>query len=417
MQNKIGKAEIISIGDELLIGQVVNTNASWMAEQLSDSGLCLCRIITIGDEPYQLSQALAESISRAQFVLLTGGLGPTADDVTKPALCDFFETELVFHEPTLKRVEALFKKRGFPMTARNRQQAWLPEACTPLTNSVGTAPGMWFEKDDSVIVSLPGVPFEMKSLMELEVLPRFKAIFSEMHYLRKTIMTSGVGESFLADKIKDWEEKLPGFLKLAYLPQPGIVRLRLSGRHRDKSLLKQTLEEQTEKLLQLIPDFVFGYDDEPLEAAIGRLLLENQASLSTAESCTGGYIAHLLTSIPGSSAYFTGSIVAYDNLVKTKQLDVSPSDLEQYGAVSQQVVEQMARGAREKLQTTYSLATSGIAGPDGGTEEKPVGSVWIAIAGPDFVKSELFHFGEHRGRTIRRSALTVLEILRKELIK
>jgi nicotinamide-nucleotide amidase len=417
MQNKIGKAEIISIGDELLIGQVVNTNASWMAEQLSDSGLCLCRIITIGDEPDQLSQALAESISRAQFVLLTGGLGPTADDVTKPALCDFFGTQLVFHEPTLKHVEALFKKRGFPMTDRNRQQAWLPEACIPLTNSVGTAPGMWFEKDDSVIVSLPGVPFEMKSLMELEVLPRFKAIFSEMHYLRKTIMTSGVGESFLADKIKDWEEQLPRFLKLAYLPQPGIVRLRLSGRHPDKTLLKQTLEEQTEKLLQLIPDLVFGYDDEPLEAAIGRLLLENQASLSTAESCTGGYIAHLLTSIPGSSAYFKGSIVAYDNQVKTKQLDVSLSDLEQYGAVSQQVVEQMARGAREKLQTTYSLATSGIAGPDGGAEEKPVGTVWIAIAGPDFVKSELFHFGEHRGRTIRRSALTALEILRKELIK
>jgi nicotinamide-nucleotide amidase len=407
MQNKIGKAEIISIGDELLIGQVVNTNASWMAEQLSDSGLCLCRIITIGDEPDQLSQALAESISRAQFVLLTGGLGPTADDVTKPALCDFFGTQLVFHEPTLKHVEALFKKRGFPMTDRNRQQAWLPEACIPLTNSVGTAPGMWFEKDDSV----------MKSLMELEVLPRFKAIFSEMHYLRKTIMTSGVGESFLADKIKDWEEQLPRFLKLAYLPQPGIVRLRLSGRHPDKTLLKQTLEEQTEKLLQLIPDLVFGYDDEPLEAAIGRLLLENQASLSTAESCTGGYIAHLLTSIPGSSAYFKGSIVAYDNQVKTKQLDVSLSDLEQYGAVSQQVVEQMARGAREKLQTTYSLATSGIAGPDGGAEEKPVGTVWIAIAGPDFVKSELFHFGEHRGRTIRRSALTALEILRKELIK
>jgi nicotinamide-nucleotide amidase len=302
------------------------------------------------------------------------------------------------------------------MTERNRQQAWLPEACTPLTNSLGTAPGMWFEKEDSVIVSLPGVPFEMKSLMEQEVLPRFKAIFSDMYYLRKTIMTIGVGESFLADQIKEWESKLPQFLKLAYLPQSGIVRLRLSGRHPDKELLKQTLEEQTQKLLQLIPDLVFGFDDEMPEAAIGRLLVEKQATISTAESCTGGYIAHLFTSIPGSSAYFKGSIVAYDNLVKTKQLDVRPSDLEQYGAVSQQVVEQMAKGVREKLQTTYSLATSGIAGPDGGTEEKPVGTVWIAIAGPDFVRSELFHFGEHRGRTIRRSALTALEMLRKELI-
>jgi nicotinamide-nucleotide amidase len=229
-------------------------------------------------------------------------------------------------------------------------------------------------------------------------------------------MTIGVGESFLADQIKEWESKLPQFLKLAYLPQSGIVRLRLSGRHPDKELLKQTLEEQTQKLLQLIPDLVFGFDDEMPEAAIGRLLVEKQATISTAESCTGGYIAHLFTSIPGSSAYFKGSIVAYDNLVKTKQLDVRPSDLEQYGAVSQQVVEQMAKGVREKLQTTYSLATSGIAGPDGGTEEKPVGTVWIAIAGPDFVRSELFHFGEHRGRTIRRSALTALEMLRKELI-
>lgn len=415
--DKTGKAEIISIGDELLIGQVVNTNASWMAEQLSDSGIYLQRIVTIADEPKALSDALSDAISRTQFVLLTGGLGPTADDVTKPALCSFFDTRLVFHEPTLKHVEALFKRRNFPLTDRNRQQAWLPEACTPLTNSVGTAPGMWFEKEGSVIVSLPGVPFEMKTLMEEEVLPRFKALFSEMHYLRKTIMTSGVGESFLADQIKDWENALPNFLKLAYLPQPGIVRLRLSGRHADLDFLQKSLKTETEKLHKLIPHLIYGYDDEPLEQVIGRLLIEKNASLSTAESCTGGYIAHLITSIAGSSAYFKGSIVAYYNQVKENQLEVSATSLEKHGAVSQEVVEQMALGIRTKMNTTYALATSGIAGPDGGTAEKPVGTIWIALAGPDFVKSELFHFGEHRGRNIRRSALTALEILRQELIR
>jgi len=419
MQNKdkTGKAEIISIGDELLIGQVVNTNASWMAEHLSDSGIYLQRIITIADEPDALSDALSDAISRAQFVLLTGGLGPTADDVTKPALCSFFDTRLVFHEPTLKHVESLFKLRNFPLTDRNRQQAWLPEACTPLTNSVGTAPGMWFEKENSVIVSLPGVPFEMKTLMEEEVLPRFKALFSEMHYLRKTIMTSGVGESFLADQIKDWENALPNFLKLAYLPQPGIVRLRLSGRHTDQKFLQKSLKTETEKLYKLIPNLIYGYDDELLEQVIGRLLIEKKASLSTAESCTGGYIAHLITSIAGSSAYFKGSVVAYENQVKENQLEVSATSLEKHGAVSRKVVEQMAAGVRQKLNTTYALATSGIAGPDGGTAEKPVGTIWIALAGPDFVKSKLFHFGEHRGRNIRRSALTALEILRQELIK
>jgi len=419
MQNKdkTGKAEIISIGDELLIGQVVNTNASWMAEQLSDSGIYLQRITTIADEPDDLSNALSDAISRAQFVLLTGGLGPTADDVTKPALCSFFDTRLVFHEPTLKHVESLFKLRNFPITDRNRQQAWLPEACIPLTNSVGTAPGMWFEKAGSVIVSLPGVPFEMKTLMEEEVLPRFKALFSEMHYLRKTIMTSGVGESFLADQIKEWENALPSFLKLAYLPQPGIVRLRLSGRHTDQEFLQKSLKTETEKLYQLIPNLIYGYDDELLEQVIGRLLIEKNASLSTAESCTGGYIAHLITSIAGSSAYFKGSMVAYDNQVKEKQLEISATLLEKHGAVSREVVEQMAVGVRQKLNTTYALATSGIAGPDGGTAEKPVGTIWIALAGPDFVNSKLFHFREHRGRNIRRSALTALEILRQELIR
>jgi len=417
MTNKrAGRAEIISIGDELLIGQVVNTNASWMAEILSASGIDLHKITTIGDDKQELHQAIDEALKQAQFVLLTGGLGPTADDLTKPALCEYFNTELVFHEPTYKQVEALFKRRGFLLTDRNKQQAMLPKACTPIPNSNGTAAGMWFEKEGGVVVSMPGVPFEMKQMFEHEVLPRMKALYHEMFYARKTVMTSGVGESFLADKISDWENALPPFMKLAYLPQPGIVRLRLSGRHADQEFLQQTLDLKIQKLIELIPEFIYGFDDQLLEKVVGDLLLERNASLATAESCTGGYIAHLITSIAGSSAYYKGSVVAYENQVKTNLLGVSAHDLIQQGAVSREVVEQMAKGVKQKLNTDYALATSGIAGPDGGTEEKPVGTVWIALAGPDFVISERFHFGEHRGRTIRRSALTALEMLRKVLI-
>lgn len=411
-----GKAEIISIGDELLIGQVVNTNASWMAEMLSSSGIELHKITTIGDDQQQLHQAIDEALKQVQFVLLTGGLGPTADDLTKSALCAYFNTELVFHEPTYKQVEALFKRRGFLFTDRNKEQAMLPKACTPIPNSNGTAPGMWFEKEGGIVVSMPGVPFEVEQMFEHEVLPRMKTLYKEMFYARKTIMTSGVGESFLADKISDWENALPDFMKLAYLPQPGIVRLRLSGRHADQQLLQQSLDSEIQKLIGLIPDLIFGYDDQLLEKVVGDLLHDQKASLATAESCTGGYISHLITSIAGSSAYFKGSVVAYENRVKTDVLGVSAHDMLHKGAVSREVVEQMAKGVKQKLNTDYALATSGIAGPDGGTEEKPVGTVWIAMAGPGFVKSELFHFGEHRGRTIRRAALMALEMLRKALI-
>ncbi|MDY0076162.1 MAG: competence/damage-inducible protein A [Bacteroidales bacterium] len=417
MTNKrAGRAEIISIGDELLIGQVVNTNASWMAEILSASGIDLHKITTIGDDKEELHQAIDEALKQAQFVLLTGGLGPTPDDLTKPALCEYFNTELVFHEPTYKQVEALFKRRGFLLTDRNKQQAMLPKACTPIPNSNGTAAGMWFEKEGGIVVSMPGVPFEMKQMFEHEVLPRMKALYHEMFYARKTVMTSGVGESFLADKISDWESSLPTFMKLAYLPQPGIVRLRLSGRHAHQEILQQSLDNEIQKLITLIPEYIYGYDDQLLEKVVGDLLRKKNATLATAESCTGGYIAHLITSIAGSSAYFKGSVVAYENQVKTNLLGVSAHDLTHHGAVSREVVEQMAKGIKQKLNTDYALATSGIAGPDGGTDEKPVGTVWIALAGPDFVVSERFHFGEHRGRTIRRSALTALEMLRKPLI-
>lgn len=410
-----GRAEIISIGDELLIGQVVNTNASFMGEQLSMNGLAVGRISAIGDDEQAIMQALDEAASRAQFVFITGGLGPTADDITKPALCRYFNTEMVFNQQALDQVEALFRRRGFPMSERNRQQAWLPASCRPVRNIHGTAPGMWFEKEGVVFVSMPGVPFEMKTMFVDEVIPEVRKRAGGMHYLQKTVMTTGVGESFLADRIKEWEEQLPPFMKLAYLPQPGLVRLRLSGRLMDAALLQNTLNEQVDKLVSLIPEVVYGYDDLLMEEVVGQLLKQQAKTVSTAESCTGGYIAHLFTSIAGSSAYFQGSVVAYANQAKMALLGVDENLINTYGAVSQQVVEAMALGAQERFHTDFALATSGIAGPDGGSEEKPVGTTWIALAGPDGVAAERFQFGEHRGRNIRRAALTAINMLRLAL--
>ncbi len=417
MENtKAGKAEIISIGDELLIGQVINSNAAFMGEQLSMNGLIVGRISAIGDDEQEIMQALDEAAARAQFVFITGGLGPTADDITKPALCRYFNTEMVFNQEALDQVEALFRRRGYPMSERNRQQAWLPASCKAVRNVHGTAPGMWFEKDGVVFVSMPGVPFEMKTMFVDEVIPEIRRRAGGMHYLQKTVMTTGVGESFLADRIKEWEEALPAFMKLAYLPQPGIVRLRLSGRHQDEHLLQTRLTEEVEKLVSLIPEVVYGFDDLLLEEVVGQLLQTQNMTLSTAESCTGGYIAHLITSIAGSSAYFQGSVVSYANQAKMELLGVAEELICDHGAVSKQVVEAMASGAQQRFHTDFALATSGIAGPDGGTEEKPVGTTWIALATPDGVVSERFQFGEHRGRNIRRAALTALNMLRLAII-
>ncbi len=411
------KVEIINIGDELLIGQVVNTNASWMAAELSKSGMQVVFISSIADDKKAIQSELDAASERADIILISGGLGPTKDDITKKTLADYFDSGFVFHEPTFEQVKRIFAARKFKVSEVNRQQAMIPEKCIPLLNVNGTAPGMWFEKEGKVFVSMPGVPFEMKAMMTGRVIPRLVKHFKLGVIVHKTVMTTGLPESFLAEKIEDWENNLPRHLHLAYLPQPGIVRLRLSAKGSDGNKLRDEIERQVDKLKTYIPDSIYGYDDVSLEEVIGGLLVQSGKSLSTAESCTGGYIAHLITSISGSSRYFKGSVIAYSNAVKMEMLDVKSGVLETKGAVSKEVVEQMATAVRQKLHTDFSLAVSGIAGPDGGTVEKPVGTVWIALADENGVQSQLFHFGEHRGRNIRRSALAALNLLRLRLLE
>ena len=410
------KAEIISIGDELLIGQVVNTNASWMASALNKAGIGVVHIEAISDERDAIRDALDHASKRADIILMTGGLGPTKDDITKHVLAEYFDSKLIFHEPSFRQVEQLFKVRNYKLTEVNRRQAEIPDKCIPLQNINGTAPGMWFEKNGKVYVSMPGVPFEMRALMTDHVIPRLMERFKLGHIFHKTIMTFGMGESRLAEKIAVVEDNLPPNIKLAYLPQPGMVRLRLSASGPDSQKLQEEVCHYVDLIRQLVPMLVFGYDDISMEEVVGQQLEKFSETLSTAESCTGGYLAHLITSIAGSSNYFKGSVIAYANEVKVTQLGVSQDDLETHGAVSKEVVEQMADGVRKLIGTDFSLATSGIAGPDGGTKEKPVGTVWIAMASTDKVVSKLLHLGEHRGRNIRISALAALNMLRLELI-
>jgi len=412
-----GICEIISIGDELLIGQVINTNASWMGEQLSLNGLNLHRVTCIGDNHQHILDSLGEAAKRAEFVFITGGLGPTADDITKPALCEFFKTKLVHNEDAFRQVKALFQRRGIEVSERNSGQAMLPESCQPVQNENGTAPGLWFENDKSVVVAMPGVPFEMKAMFVNQIIPRVLTLVKHHSILHKTILTSGIGESYLADLIKVWENGLPENFKLAYLPQPGMVRLRLTGSGNNQTILNQTISHCVNALIPFISDYVFGYDDESMEEIVAKLLLKANQTVATAESCTGGYLAHLITSISGSSAYFKGSVIAYANEIKVNELYVKKTDLEQFGAVSKAVVEAMADGVRHRFGVDYALATSGIAGPDGGTLEKPVGTIWIALASAHGVISQKFQFGEHRGRNIRRSAIAALNMLRLALLK
>lgn len=409
------KSEIINIGNELLIGQVINTNAAWMAEQMNLAGFPLERVTVIRDDHQDILKALKEAEERADIILITGGLGPTKDDITKSALCEFFQTQLVFSEIAFKDVERLFNARGIEVTPLNRKQAEIPENCTPVRNINGTAPGMWFERSGKVFVSMPGVPFEMKSMMVDSVIPMLERRFRPLSIVHKTVLTQGIGESFLSDILEPWETALPKHITLAYLPQPGIVRLRLSAVGNDRSLLESEIEKEVISLQTLIPDYIYGYDEETLEQIIGRFLKDKGATLATAESCTGGYIAHLITSVPGSSAYFKGSVVAYDNSIKTGILGVLPESIEKYGAVSEVVVTEMAIGAQKWLNADYVIAVSGIAGPDGGNPEKPVGTTWIAIATPDQVFARHFLLGDHRERNIRRAALQALNLLRKAL--
>lgn len=409
--------EIINIGDELLIGQVVNANASWMAEQLNLSGFNVNHISVIGDTREQILEALSQAEKRADIILLSGGIGPTRDDITKTTLCEYFDTKLVFNTNAFHDIESIFFRRGYPLTELNRQQAELPENCTGIPNAIGTARGMWFEKNKTIFVSMPGVPFEMKAMMNTSIIPRLKEKFQTGTIYHKTILTQGVGESFLAAYIEQWENELPASVRLAYLPQPGIVRLRLSGKGAREEEVRELVERESKKLESLIPEYIYGFNTDTLEEIVGRELKLKRASLATAESCTGGYIAHLITSVPGSSGYFKGSIVAYSNEIKEKMLGVIPESLKKFGAVSEAVAAEMAVGAQTRFNADYVISTSGIAGPDGATQDKPVGTTWIGIATPDEVIVRHFLFGDNRERNIRRTALQALNMLRKQIAK
>lgn len=405
---------IITIGDELLIGQVIDTNSAWMAQELNKNGIWVGRRIAVGDVREDIWQALDEESRRANVILITGGLGPTADDITKPLLRDYFGGKMVVDESALANVKWIFERvLKRPMIDRNLQQAEVPDTCTVIQNRRGTAPGMWFEKDGRIYVSMPGVPYEMKGMMTDAVLPALRERFQLPHIAHRTLLTAGIGESFLAEHIKAFEEALPPTIKLAYLPNYGMVRLRLTIRGEDPAALDAELQQQFGRLKTLVSEWMVTDEDISIQEAIGRLLQSKGKTLGTAESCTGGYIAHLITSIPGSSHYFKGSVVSYDNAVKTDTLHVDPATLQRDGAVSEATVKEMVRGALSVLNTDYAIATSGIMGPDGGTPEKPVGTVWIAVGDRQNVLAQKMSFRFDRQRNIELTATIALNELRK----
>ena len=407
--------EIITIGNELLIGQVVDTNSAWMGVELNKRGFDVSRVTSVQDTADAITSSLKEALERVDIVLMTGGLGPTNDDITKKTLAEFFGTELVFNEQVFANVCELLKGRVSNINDLNRGQAYVPANCEPICNPVGTAPVMWFEQDSKIIVSMPGVPSEMKHAMEYEIIPRFQKRFPTGHIIHKTVLVYNIPEAVLAEQLTDWEANLPAFISLAYLPAPGRIRLRLSARSHDEKEAQAAIDKAVEELYPIIGNNIYGEEDKSAQEMLGDLLSGSGKTVAVAESCTGGRIGHLITSIAGSSEYFIGGVIAYANEVKQGLLKVNEEDILKYGAVSRQVVEQMAIGVKTLLGTDYAVATSGIAGPGGGSPEKPVGIVWIAVAGPHGVKSELFHFGKHRDRNICRSADLALILLAKSV--
>ncbi|MDO9254841.1 MAG: competence/damage-inducible protein A [Bacteroidales bacterium] len=407
-------AEIITIGDELLIGQVIDTNSAWMAEQLNVIGIKVHQITSISDDQQHILTTLKEASERAQLILITGGLGPTKDDITKQTLCKYFDTSLVFSETAYANVEKLFSARGVAVTELNRLQAMVPANCRVVANPNGTAPCMWFEKNGCIYISMPGVPFEMKAIMEQEIIPQLLTKLNRV-IIHRTLLTEGVGESHLASLIEPWEESLPSFVKLAYLPQPGMVRLRLTAYGTDRKVLQNAIDKAEKELYPYAGNFIFGFDNDTMESVVGQLLRSKGMTLSTAESCTGGNIAQLITSIAGSSDYFKGSIVAYSNEIKEQFLGVPHKVIAENGAVSEQTVIAMAEGIRTRFLTDFAISVSGIAGPGGGTAEKPVGTTWIAIATPTETIARKFLLGDHRGRNIRKASMAALNMLRGKL--
>jgi nicotinamide-nucleotide amidase len=411
------KVYILTVGDEILIGQIVDTNSAWMARQLNLQGAEVIRIKSVGDDVEAITQSLKEGLAVADVVLMTGGLGPTKDDITKKALASFFNVQLIFDEDTYDRIQRLFRRLGRETTEAHRSQAYMPENATLLSNKMGTAPGMWMEQDGRVVVSMPGIPYEMRHLMEQEVLPRLKAYFPGYPIAHRTILTVGEGESRIASRIEDFEDQLPDHIKIAYLPNLGKVRLRLTGRGTDERLLQQQLDQAVRKLQEIIPDLIYGFEQEELEGVIGRMLRDRHLFLSVAESCTGGYLAHRITSIPGSSDYFKGGVIAYSNEIKERLLGVSPQTLAQHGAVSRETVLEMAAGALSVLQTELAISISGIAGPGGGTAEKPVGIIWMAIADKKHAEAKKIQAGKDRLKNIEYAGVQALNLIRKFLQK
>lgn len=408
-------AEIITIGDEILIGQIVDTNSAWMATQLNLIGVQVKQITSVSDDADHIIQALQQAEKRAGIILITGGLGPTKDDITKLTLAKYFNMGFRRDEETLQHVTSIFEKLNRPMIDGNRKQADVPDGCIVIKNKNGTAPCMWFENNGNIIVSMPGVPYEMMYLMEEEILPRIKLQFKLPFIVHRTILTAGIGESFLAAEIADIEDSLPAHIKLAYLPRLGQVRLRLSGTGTDQEVLKSEVQVYVAKLISKIKKHVVIDDDIALEKAVLDIMKHRNLTLSTAESCTGGYIAHLITQHAGSSAVFAGGAVVYSNQLKQSVLGVKATTLDSFGAVSEETVKEMAAGAISHFKTDYAIAVSGIAGPDGGTPEKPVGTVWIALAARDKVFAKRFYFGNKRIQNIERSAIAALTMIVNDL--
>jgi nicotinamide-nucleotide amidase len=431
------ETEIITIGDEILIGQIVDTNSAWMAQKLNEEGIHVRQINSISDDPDHIESTLAETGKRVPLVLITGGLGPTRDDRTKQVICKFFDTRLIEDPEVLENVTRLLSNRGIGINRLNREQALVPENAIVLPNEMGTAPCLWLKKEKTTYIFMPGVPFEMKNLMEKEVLPAIRKEFKTIPILHRTIQVFGLAESVLAEKLEEWENSLPDFISLAYLPAPEGIRLRLSarggsdnrqgtrekgdrrretGEERCGEYLRDLFKLKIGELKKIIPKNIIGFESDTLSSVAGGLLKEKGLTVSTAESCTGGFIAHSITSVSGSSDYFKGSIVAYSNEIKSKILGIDPGIIVQNGAVSKEVVEAMAASSRKLFGTDYAVSTSGIAGPLGGTETKPVGMVWIAVAGPGKIVSKVYNFGNNRERNIIRASQTALNMLRQLLM-
>jgi len=413
------KAVIITIGDEILIGQITDTNSGYIAKSLDKIGIEVFEMLSIADDKQAILNAFDRCQNQVDLVLITGGLGPTKDDITKKTFCNYFDDELVMNKSVLAHVTKLIEQHyKRPISQINKEQGLVPSKATVLHNDLGTAPGMWMQKENTVFISLPGVPYEMKYIMESAVLPKLISEFDRPFIIHKTILTYGVGESLLAEKIENWENNLPNFIKLAYLPNPGRVRLRLSARGKNKMILEEAINDNIASLSEILGDIIAGYDDtETLEFVLGKLLTERGKTLATAESCTGGKIAQVITSIPGSSKYFDGSIVCYQEKIKVAVVGVQKATIEKHSVVSAEVAKEMAIGVQKIMKSDYAISVTGNAGPTTDKTDKEVGVVFIAISGPEGVIAQEFNFGQPREKVIDRAVNKSLEMLRSMILK